>query len=69
MVYLLSVVLVELIVLLTVFELMRRPWEGIELEVEKVLELEQNKLFDNSISAYELNSSPLPNEDTSNVSE
>jgi hypothetical protein len=40
MVYLLSVVLVELIVLLTVFELMRRPWEGIELEVEKVLELE-----------------------------
>lgn len=39
-VYLLSFVLVQLIVLVTVFEFMRRPWEGIELEVEKILDLQ-----------------------------
>ena len=39
-IYMFSLVFIELVILLTVFEFMRRPWEGVELEIEKALELQ-----------------------------
>jgi hypothetical protein len=33
---------------------MRRPWEGVEIELEKVLELQQNKILEDSISSMTL---------------
>ena len=33
---------------------MRRPWEGVEIELEKVLELQQNKILEDSISSLTL---------------
>lgn len=37
-IYLLCFVLIQLIVLITVFEFTRRPWQGAEMELEKILE-------------------------------
>lgn len=36
--------------IIIVFEFMRKPWEGVEIELEKALELEQNKILENEIS-------------------
>ena len=55
--YLFSLVLLEWIVLLTIFEFMRRPWEGVELEIEKALEQQQNKILEDEITAYDINQS------------
>ena len=33
-----------------VFEFMRSPWEGVEIELERVLELQQHKILEDSIS-------------------
>jgi hypothetical protein len=38
-VYLFSFVVIQLIIIIIIFEFMRRPWEGVEIELEKVLEL------------------------------
>jgi hypothetical protein len=38
-------------VLLFIFEIFRKPWEGVEIELEKVLELQQNKILDDSVSS------------------
>jgi hypothetical protein len=40
--------------LVIIFEFMRRPWEGVEIELEKVLELQQNKILEDSISEMTL---------------
>jgi len=37
-VYLLCFVLIQLIVLVTIFEFMRKPWQGAEIQIEKILE-------------------------------
>ena len=39
-IYLYSFVLIQLIMMVIIFEFMRRPWEGVEIELEKVLELQ-----------------------------
>jgi hypothetical protein len=36
------------------FEIFRKPWEGVEIELEKVLELQQNKILDDSVSSMAL---------------
>ena len=36
------------------FEILRKPWEGSEIELEKVLELQQNKILDDSVSSMGL---------------
>jgi hypothetical protein len=51
LVYLFSFVMIQLIILIIIFEFMRRPWEGVEVELEKVLELQQNKILEDSISS------------------
>ena len=39
--------------MLIAFEFLRKPWEGVEVELERVLELEQNKILENTISVIE----------------
>ena len=51
--YLYSFVFIQLIVMLIAFEFLRKPWEGVEVELERVLELEQNKILENTISVIE----------------
>jgi hypothetical protein len=38
-VYLYAFILIELIFILATFEIFRKPWEGMEIELEKILEL------------------------------
>ena len=49
-VYLFSFVFIQLVVIITVFEFMRKPWDGVENELEKAMEFYNNKLLDDSIS-------------------
>ncbi len=49
-VYLFSFLFIQFIMIVTVFEFMRSPWEGVEIELEKALELQQNKVLEDSIS-------------------
>lgn len=49
--YLYAFVCLQLIVILIVFEIFRKPWEGMEIELEKILELQQNKILDDSMSS------------------
>ena len=37
-VYLYSFVLIQLVIIVTVFEFMRKPWEGVENELERALD-------------------------------
>lgn len=39
-------------VVFTVFEFIRKPWEGREQEIEKAIQQQANNIFD-SISSYE----------------
>ena len=55
MIYLYSFVIIQWVVLIIIFEFMRRPWEGVEIELEKVLELQQNKILEDSISSMTMN--------------
>ena len=48
--YWLGLILVQLVVLVIVFEFMRKPWEGAEIELEKILQLQQDKILEDSIS-------------------
>ena len=50
-VYMFIFILMQLLVILFIFEIFRKPWEGIEIELEKVLELQQNKILDDSVSS------------------
>ena len=54
-IYLISFVLIQLVMIITIFEFMRRPWQGVEIELEKALELQQNKILEDSISFISLN--------------
>lgn len=49
-VYLFTFIATQLIIIITMFEYMRRPWEGVEIELEKALKLQHEKLLDDSIS-------------------
>jgi len=44
-VYLYSFVLIQLVIIVTIFEFMRKPWDGIENELERALEQQNNNLF------------------------
>ena len=46
---------------------MRKPWEGVEIELEKAMDLQQNKMFEDSISAMVL-SQPAPSDPERNSS-
>jgi len=39
-------------VLFTTFEFIRKPWEGKELEIEKIMQLQADKLFDSISSMH-----------------
>lgn len=54
LIYLFIFIVVQLIVLISMFEILRKPWEGSEIELEKVLELQQNKILDDSVSSMTL---------------
>jgi hypothetical protein len=53
-VYLYCFVLIQLVVITTCFEFMRNPWNGIENQLEKVLEQQNNNLFNQSLSAVDM---------------
>ena len=53
-IYLLCFVLIQLIVLITIFEFMRRPWQGVEIELERILEEQQHRIFDDTLSEMSL---------------
>jgi hypothetical protein len=53
-VYLYSYVLIQLVIIFTIFEFMRRPWDGIENDLERALEQQNNNLFNQSLSAVDL---------------
>ena len=53
--YLISFVLIQLVIQVIAFEFLRKPWEGQEVELERVLELEQNKLLEGDISEMTMN--------------
>jgi len=38
-IYLYSFVIIQFIMIITIFEFMRSPWQGVEIELEKALEL------------------------------
>lgn len=54
-VYLFSFVIIQMVMVTILFEFMRKPWDGVELEIEKALELQQNKILEDSISFMSLN--------------
>lgn len=41
-----------MMVIYIIFEFMRRPWEGKEVELERILELMQNQVIEGDISKY-----------------
>jgi len=47
---LISFVVIELLVIIMMFEFLRKPWDGAEIELERVLALQEVKLFNDSIS-------------------
>ena len=49
-IYLISFVVIELLVIIMMFEFLRKPWDGAEIELERVLALQEVKLFNDSIS-------------------
>ena len=50
-IYLFAYLVIQMMILFTTFEFIRKPWEGKELEIERITQLIDNNLFD-SISAY-----------------
>ena len=50
-IYLFAIVIVQIMVVLTMFEFVRKPWDGKEMEIEKVINLNHNNIFD-SLSSY-----------------
>lgn len=50
MIYLYGFILIQFVIIYIVFEFMRKPWRGVEIELEKVLTLQQNKILEDSIS-------------------
>ena len=53
-IYLFAFVVMEIVFIVIVFEFMRKPWEGVEIELERALELEQNKILEDEISCMTL---------------
>ena len=49
-VHMLIFVLVQFLPIYIIFEFMRSPWAGVEIELERVLELQQRKILEDSIS-------------------
>ena len=39
-IYLFAFIIVQIVFIVIVFEFMRKPWEGVEIELERALELE-----------------------------
>jgi len=56
--YAVGLVIIQLVVIIITFEFMRKPWDGTEIELEKVLTLQQNKVLEDSISEI---TNSLPN--------
>lgn len=52
--YLFALIIVQIVFIVIVFEFMRKPWEGVEIELERALELEQNKILEDEISCMTL---------------
>ena len=50
-IYLFAFLIVEIVGLTTYFEFIRKPWEGKELEQERIIQENQNNIFD-SISSF-----------------
>jgi len=39
-IYMFGLIIIQLVVIIITFEFMRKPWEGVEIELEKILELQ-----------------------------
>jgi hypothetical protein len=61
--YWIGFIIVQLVVIIITFEFMRRPWEGVEIELEKILQLQQNKILEDSISEITINCLVASNND------
>lgn len=51
-IYLFAFLVIQALVLITTFEFIRKPWEGVELEEEKIIQEQAQNLFD-TISSFE----------------
>lgn len=56
--YWLGLIAIQLFVIVITFEFMRKPWEGVEIELEKILQLQQQKILEDSISAMSVSQAP-----------
>lgn len=45
--------------LLIIFEFVRKPWEGAEVELEKILQLQRDKVLEDSVSELTLSALPF----------
>jgi hypothetical protein len=51
-IYLFAFLVIQVMVLITTFEFIRKPWEGLEQEAERVMQETANNMF-GSISSYD----------------
>lgn len=51
-IYLFAFLVIQVMILFTIFEFIRKPWEGKELEIEKIQSVQQNNLFESISSMH-----------------
>lgn len=56
--YWLGFIVIQFVIIIIYFEFMRKPWEGAEIELEKILQLQQNKILEDSISEMTISQAP-----------
>jgi hypothetical protein len=49
-IYLFAALIIQIMIIYTTFEFVRKPWEGKELEIEKAIQQQANNIFE-SISS------------------
>jgi len=53
-IYLFAFLIIEVMTIFTIFEFIRKPWEGLEHKAEMDIQAHENNLFE-SISSYKTN--------------
>lgn len=51
-IYLFAFLIIQLMILFTTFEFIRKPWDGKELEVEKITQQQANNFFESISSMH-----------------
>jgi hypothetical protein len=67
-VYLFAVIVIQIMVILTMLEFVRNPWDGKEMEIEKIINMNHNNIFD-SLSSYEGEESRFDNSFSEHVNQ